>query len=368
MASKDDSTLSPSRNYSLFHGNLQPYDVSTPLSAVSNPTFHDGASTRHGVLLEPPAVSRVHGCSEMAGCSNLPPVFTDSGFDSLPSVLIDTSDQEAERNDSRCANCDCKFKQKKKPNVGLRRYSLQYLQINHLPLATRGNFICPDCRKRVVQLQTCNFKYGVPIPKTSTAPSAAATSPEVKGQPDVSIDEASLLDHEHNYYKSAKKPFAKTEQVNASPTRSVRGQAKRTFSSPLWRTPKRRKPHQVKPGPVHKRVDFKEKVIALIAQSKYEAALRTMYRAPNRAVKKAFQSFFAAEIASELKEFLKIPKAKTAFCNDFRQEKVSEFNWTKEIHSVRQFIPLTVTAATALLPNSKQVARQVVTGRKGRKQ
>ena len=365
MASKGDSLLSPSRNYSLFHGNLQPDNVSTPLSGVSSTTFNDGTSATHGLLLEPPAVSRIHGYSDMAGFSDLPPVYTDSGFHSLPSILINsaTSDEGDNKDDSRCANCNSTFVPRKRPVVGVRRYSLKSLQMDHLPMASKGNFICSDCNRCVTQLQTSTFMCGLPVPEASTVPSPSTPPPELQSQPDVSVDEASLLFNEHNYYTSGRK----SNPLKGSPTRTVRGQAKRTFSSPLMRTPKRRKP-QVKPGPVHKRVDFKEKVISLIRQSKYEAALRTMYRAPNREVKKAFQRLFAAEIASELKDFLKIPKAKTAFCNDFKQEKVSEFNWTKEIQSVRQYIPLTVTAATAILPNAKQVARQVVTGRKGRKQ
>ena len=49
-------------------------------------------------------------------------------------------------NDTQCCNCSRTFKRKKKPNNGVRRYSLKSLNLENTRLATKGNFVCHLCK------------------------------------------------------------------------------------------------------------------------------------------------------------------------------------------------------------------------------
>ena len=112
------------------------------------------------------------------------------------------------------------------------------------------------------------------------------------------------------------------------------------------------------------RISFKQEAIRLITESKYCAALRVMYNAPNRAVKAAFRNFLTGIISSEIRAYSSMPSSKSPFASDFNHTNVSFFNWTDTIADAQRVMPMTVTAISALFPNARQVSKQVMVGRK----
>ena len=66
--------------------------------------------------------------------------------DCFSDTISEVDIKAADVNDTQCCNCSRTFQQKKKPYVGLLRYSLKLLNLENSWLAAKGNFVCNVCR------------------------------------------------------------------------------------------------------------------------------------------------------------------------------------------------------------------------------
>ena len=380
---------SPVHCYSAFSNCLAVDKISTPVrhQGQSN-VLYDKATDSHHLL--PPLIQRIHHTENSVFAA--PHVITDSGIDSFGQsklVFADSSYQPCEievsattttLDEDHCVKCAARFQKKKKPYKGYLRYSLKSLNVSDPALELKGSFVCGACRKyfriknpRKYRRSGC-AKQDHNIVKISH-PTEAAVSKSVVNrslEADAYYDSCSLLT-DHSYTVGGRPPvLEESVKAHSTPKRASAGcrlkQLKRPPSSPLFRTPKRRHGTHKSKRPSSSRTAIKSEAVRLINASKYEKALHVMYKAPNSAVKKAFHIFIAKVIGGELNNFSKVPEKKTQFASRFTQDKLSSFNWQEAIDGAQRLMPMTVATATALFPNARQTARQVVVGRKGRKQ
>lgn len=303
------------------------------------------------------------------------PSQTDSGFDesllSCQNEIIINNSQEP--SDTQCAKCCVTFIKRtdKRNKNNLKRVSLNSLKITDERLHARGRFVCYQCISickkyhrvsvtPVLPMELGDFTYlnlledSLPFEVGPMLPCQHTTPYKEDALPEGDVDFNSISDHTYTQAATPKR----------LPSNNHSRLKKRSYSSPKWNSPKRK---PITTESVHSRVAFKVPAIQLIKQSQYLRALKLIFNAPNRDLKRALLRMISTTIRNEIRRFSSKSPKTGLFCKDFNLTSLKSFNWSAAIAEAKATMPVTVAAVQSLFPDVTTTARHSSVGGKGAK-
>ena len=218
-------------------------------------------------------------------------------------------------NDKNCANCEESFV-KRRGSKSLKRYSLKAAGQENSSLRRKGNWVCYDCYLKFIR-------------KGKKEPAKSQTSKDETHELSV---ESTASDH----------TYVVTEQ-NLACEEKEQIQVIETTSQ------------------------WKNKVIAAVARSKYATAFKLLFERKNRFVQENLKKQLKKALAKE-KLAVKSSKKPMLFKEKFTPTNLNDFSWKTAIHQICTLMPLTTAVVYALMPQSSKISKNVVVGpRKSKK-
>ena len=278
-----------------------------------------------------------------------------------------------------CANCGIPFPNRK--GIGLHRYSLKSLNVTLDILRQKGAYVCAPCRKFFNSRKSADLNdlllssLEQETLHTQQGGNDSSSDDENTDQRDRTAVQSPVYlpdrapqtpQRDHNYsIKTGTALTPRIVRVHVTPKKVVctpqsKRKQKRSYSSPLQNTPKRSNQSRHRD-----RLTFKQPAISLIQRSKYEKALKVMYKSPNRSVKKALRQLMSCAVKDEVKAALSLKYS--ALSDTFDMGHLSNFDWHSCITALKSSMPVTVAALQSLFPDAAMVSRLTTVGKKGSK-